>query len=427
MTALEAGAGKCLIKIPEDYPAVENFSLIHDPIHARAVAFRELEDKGSTVIILSLEITSMPVDETKKIRELVSAETGVAEHKIWVCVTHSFSSPHLLSNRSLKTEREQQLRDAYRVALQEAACEAAGKAVKQLRPATLGVQKGYCDIVANRDIELEAGWWIGTNGDGPSNPEVTVIRLDDAEGRPIALLSHFAMQSSVMDQSLLSDGGKPITSDIAGYACQVAEDTFGEDMVALFLIGAAGDQAPVEKTVNDTFVNGEKVRTDLHEQGFEICSRLGGILGEKICETARRAVPVIGPVSIEKRSVDVTVPAKQYERNLHSLKPTRSYVYESDGTSDMEIEAICLGDIALLGVKPEMNCVTANAIMESSDYDITLVCTLVNGALKYMADQESYDLFRYEALNSPFGRGAAEIVRDKSIELLKTEKHKQEE
>ncbi len=424
MTTLEAGAGKCLIKIPEEYPAVENFSLIHDPIHARAVALRDLEDKDSTVIILSLEITSMPVEETDKIRELVSAETGVAENKIWVCVTHSFSSPHLLHDHSLKTEKQQQLRDDYRAALQKAACEAAGKAVKQLRPATMGVQKGICDIVANRDVELEDGWWVGANGNGPTNKQVTVIRLDDGEGRPIALLNHFAMQSSVMDQSLLSDGGKPITSDIAGFACQYAEDTFGEDMVALFLIGAAGDQGPVEKAVNDTFVNGEKVRTDLHEQGFEICSRLGGILGETICKTARNTVAVSGPVSIEKRSVNVTVPAKQYERSLHNLKPTKSYVYESDGSSEMEIEAICLGDIALLGVKPEMNCVTANAIMEGSDYNTTLVCTLVNGALKYMADEESYDLFRYEALNSPFGRGAAEIVRDKSIELLKTEKHK---
>ncbi len=419
MAGLKAGAGKRLIEIPQDYLAVENFGLVHDPIHARAVAIRGEDDGGcGTVILVSLEITSMPEEETAAIRSLISEKTGVKAKNIWVCVTHSFSSPHLLPEHLFHSERELALRGEYRAALQNAACGAAEEAVEQLRPAVFGVGTGECGIVANRDIELPDGWWIGTNGNGPTNRTVTVLRLNDLQGNPIALISHFAIQSSVMDQSEMSDGRKPVTSDIAGNACRKVEEGSGDSLVALFLIGAAADQAPVEKAVNETFKDGEKIRTDLQEQGFAICERLSEELKDRICEIAHEAVCDQDSMAVGTRQAKVTVPAKHMNRDLHSLRPTRNAVYEADGESETEIEAIRLGDLALVGVKPELTCRTAASIMEQSGFDTTLVCTLVNGASKYMADESAYDRSCYEAQNSPFGRGAAELLCAKTAELL---------
>ena len=39
--------------------------------------------------------------------------------------------------------------------------------------------------------------------------------------------------------------------------------------------------------------------------------------------------------------------------------------------------------------------------------------------MKYMAEKASYDRFTYEAMNSPFGKGAAEILIEESLKLLK--------
>lgn len=452
-----------MIEIPREYLAVENFGLIHDPIHARAVAIRGEE----TIILVSLEITSMPGEETAAIRSLIAEKTGVKETNIWVCVTHSFSSPHLLPDHMMKSEKEIGLKKQYREALQNAAVGAAADAVEQLRPARLGVGTGECGIVANRDIELADGWWIGTNGDGPTNRTVTVLRLNDLDGNPIALISHFAIQSSVMDQSELTDGKKPVTSDIAGNACRKAEwileqkygnaektvqteaqgietnadstkKANGNTPVVMFLIGAAADQAPVEKAVNETFENGEKIRTDLHEAGFAVCDRLSDRLKDSIVEIAQAIACDKGAdsvtdrdgdrdteqdtdqdtVSIRTISAKLTVPAKHMNRDLHSLRPTRNAIYEPDGESESEIEGIRIGNIALLGVKPELTCRTAADIMEQSAFDTTLICTLVNGASKYMADTGAYDRSCYEAQNSPFGRGAAEMLAERAAEML---------
>ncbi|MCD7716438.1 MAG: hypothetical protein LUI39_08305 [Lachnospiraceae bacterium] len=489
---LQAGAGRREIEIPREYLAVENFGLIHDPIHARAVAIRSEE----TILLVSLEITSMPGEETAAIRSLIEEKTGVKETNIWVCVTHSFSSPHLLPDHMMKSEKEIGLKKQYREALQNAAVGAAADAVERLRPARLGIGTGECGIVANRDIELADGWWIGTNGDGPTNRTVTVLRLDDLEGQPIALISHFAIQSSVMDQSELTDGKKPVTSDIAGNACRKAEialvqygnaETEKEDRlearyivanedrletrriaananstkranmntpVVMFLIGAAADQAPIEKAVNETFEHGETIRTDLHEAGFAVCDRLSDRLKDSILEIAQAIVcdrdaeqgaeldtdqnaeqdsnratdqdadrdsdraTDQDTVSIRTISAALTVPAKHMNRDLHSLRPTRNAVYEPDGESETEIEGIRIGNIALLGVKPELTCRTAADIMEQSTFGTTLICTLVNGASKYMADTGAYDRSCYEAQNSPFGRGAAEMLAERAAEML---------
>ncbi len=491
---LQAGAGRRVIEIPQDYLAVENFGLIHDPIHARAVAIRSgcsesnrssnaAEQKSGsaafmncdgnmpvsgeeTIILVSLEITSMPGEETAAIRSLIAEKTGVKETNIWVCVTHSFSSPHLLPDHMMKSEKEIGLKKQYREALQNAAVGAATDAVEQLRPARLGVGTGECGIVANRDIELADGWWIGTNGDGPTNRTVTVLCLNDLDGNPIALISHFAIQSSVMDQSELTDGKKPVTSDIAGNACRKAEIALEQECenlknpenqedaagntrkagtnspVVMFLIGAAADQAPIEKAVNEIFEHGETIRTDLHEAGFAICDRLSDRLKDSIVEIAQAIACDKGAdkgadsvtdrdcdrdteqdtdqdtVSIRTISAKLTVPAKHMNRDLHSLRPTRNAIYEPDGESESEIEGIRIGNIALLGVKPELTCCTAADIMEQSAFDTTLICTLVNGASKYMADIGAYDRSCYEAQNSPFGRGAAEMLAERAAEML---------
>lgn len=415
MTELRVGAGKQTIEIPQAYLAVENFRTVHDPIHARAIVIEQEE----TVAIVSLEITSIPESEVAAIRQLISEKTKIKEKNIWVCVTHSFSSPHLLPDFILKTEENIRLKAVYRQALQDAVCQAVMTAMEGLQPATMGIRTGFCDIVANRDIELEDGWWVGTNGGGLTDQTVSVIRFNDQNGSPIALLTHFSMQSSVLDQSELTEGGKPVSSDVAGNACTKVEKQYDNKTVVLFLIGAAGDQAPVEKAVTEIFQGGTRIRTDVHEQGFEICDRLAEKLSGSICKIAEEIVCSEKTEPMEICSVKVRVPAKRMDKDLHSLTPTRSFEYVPDGESETSIEGLRLGEVAFVGVKPELNCFTAISILAMSDFKMTLICTMVNGASKYMANKAAYDNFCYEAMNSPFGRGAAEIVSAKCIELLR--------
>ena len=57
-------------------------------------------------------------------------------------------------------------------------------------------------------------------------------------------------------------------------------------------------------------------------------------------------------------------------------------------------------------------------IQAASPYPVTLTATLINGGAKYMADQSAYDRFMYEAVNSPFAPGAAEMLVREAAALL---------
>lgn len=112
----------------------------------------------------------------------------------------------------------------------------------------MGIGDGYSLINCNRDVQLEDGWWVGTGGPGLCDHKVSVVRINKEDGKPMAAVFHYGLQSSVLDGSALSAGGKAVSPDVAGIACDYVEKNTGDDgFVALYLIGAAGDQAPVEK------------------------------------------------------------------------------------------------------------------------------------------------------------------------------------
>lgn len=412
---MKAGAGKSEILLTDEYLEIENFTVIHRALNVRAVVMESKE----IFVCISLEVTSLPEGDIRMIRQNVAERFSVEESHIWVCVTHTFSAPHLLPDEILKEEEKIRLKGVYRNALQGAAIEAATKAFATVQPVRIGLGTGLCDVNRNRDVELQDGWWVGEGGLGLTDHTVSVLQVERMDGSPLAVLFHYGVQSSVLDGSELNAGGRAITPDLAGIACEYIEKNYQTSgAVGLFLIGAAGDQCPVEKTVCDLFVQGERVHRDRREEGFGICERLGEILGKTVCDIAEKITCHEMGGEIKFRKVRFCVPGKEMERELKKLRPVREFVYLPAEERETEVEVVCVGDIALLGVKPELNCRTGVAISTCSPFADTWVCTMVNGGAKYMADKKSYDRFTYEAMNSPFGKGAAEMLAEQALSLL---------
>ena len=412
---MKAGAGKSEIVLAEEYLEIEDFAVIHRTLNARAVVIQS----GQTVVLLSLEITSMPDEETYAIRKKIAENYPVEEDHVWVCVTHTFSAPHLLPDFVLKDSDKIAEKAKYREELIRASLEAVGKGFAGLQKAFVGIGEGYSLVNCNRDVQLEDGWWVGTCGPGICDHKVSVVRINKEDGTPMAALFHYGLQSSVLDGSALSAGGKAVSPDVAGIACDYAEKNTGDDdFVALYLIGAAGDQAPVEKAVTETFVRGEKIKTDRREEGFGICEKLGNSLGETVCQINGQITCEEMAQELEVGKIEFSVPGKEMERELKKLHPMKIPEYIPAQDKVTTVETICLGDLALVGVKPELNCKSGIALGTFSPYRYTWVCTMVNGGAKYMAERDAYDNSKYEAMNSPFGKGAAEILLRKALGLL---------
>jgi len=415
---LRTGAGKAIIKIPDEFFPYENFTGIHDDIHIRIVIL----ESDKRVALVSLELTSLPGPEVELIKNLINSISGILQDNIWICVTHSFSSPHFLPPFMLKDEVAKQKVVIFRKAIHKAVHKATDCALQQMRDAQIGINIGECDVNVNRDVLTSKGWWIGSNPSGISDKTLTVIRIDEKgdslSGDPIAILFHYNVQSSIMDGSVMKDGAKEITSDLVGKASNYIEKVYDGRVVAMFLIGTAGDQAPIKKAKNlSVNVDGEIQEEDLQEAGYDFITELGEVLGKEAINIAHE-IKCMNETQILTEKKEFSCPGQRMPVDIHSLQPTLTYEYLKDVDKKISIHAIRIGEIVLLGTQPELNVATAIEIKKSYLCSRLLVMTMVNGGAKYMADTESYDKVTYESMNSPFRKGSAEILLENVLELL---------
>ena len=405
---MKAGAAGSPLRFPEKFFPVEGFSKQIDELHARVLVL----EKDARYAMLVLEMTSLPPDEIDALNAILKEETG-AQH-CFSLVTHTFSAPHFMPDHMLKTEEERQKKQQLRSAVYGAVREAAREAAAQLQPVKMAIGAGECMVNSPRDVETPGGWWIGNNGPGPVDHTMTAVCLKAESGRDAAVLIHYPVQSSVLDGSRLSAGGKAVSGDLAGIMAERVEKELG--CPVFFLIGAAGDQAPREKAVGFTIgPDGAVLPTDRADEAIPVCRELA----VEMAEAALKALADAKDVSCEKliwRQAEVTVPAKKIERDLHKLRPTRTPPYEPDGETLQTVDLFQIGEWKLIGVKPELNCVTALQICKG-DENVKVV-TLWNGGAKYMADAASCERITYESQNSSFMKGAAELLAETARKLI---------
>ncbi len=122
------------------------------------------------------------------------------------------------------------------------------KAVEKMVAVRIGTGTGYEDrIMMNRRLQLKTGkeWTIRhanpcppddeVVGVGPIDPEIGILKIDKADGTPLAVLYNF----TIHPYTGIAGGG--VTAELPGFASKVIQDNLGSEATAFFLQGAAGD------------------------------------------------------------------------------------------------------------------------------------------------------------------------------------------
>lgn len=406
-----AGAGRADIDIPASLYPIDGFVGQHDPLAARVI----LLDDGTTRLgIVVVDQTSLSEDSINHMKTALQQVAQVSPAQAIVSASHGFSAPHVLPHEHTAPEVQAQTTQMQQ-ALVNAVRAAAQSAVKTMSAARVGYGEGVSRVNVNRDVSTPFGWWLGANELGDNDPTLSVLRIDTAQGAPLAVMMNYAVQSSVMEGSTLKAGGKLITADLAGVATRYVEQDAaqrGSQPVAAFLVGAAGDQTP-RLQANRHVVNsdGSVTRVDKHEEGFTLLDRLGTELGSTAAQVSDRIKAVDAPtLAIERKSVMVT--SQTHSPQNAPKGPVTAYTYTLGQPVALPVVLIRIGDIALVGVQPELAAQIGKRIKAESPFAHTLVLTMVDGAAKYLPDDASYDRFTYEARSSGFAQGSAETLAD---------------
>lgn len=418
MSKLYAGAGKAEICLPKTFaPNREGFTKLLDPLQVRVILFRA----DVTAAIVSLELTSLM--DSDALKERVGAITG-AEH-VWITVSHTFSAPHIMVSQGVPQKgpggpppmsAEEQAESARQTeALLAAVDEAVRQAVAAIGEAVMYGACGASRVNTGRDVETYEGWWLGEGSTAYADHALPAVYLETPDGAPIAALYNFPVQSSVLDHAVMEDGGFVVSGDLAGRASAYVETKYP---VALFLCGAAGDQAPRQKaSTNLLQADGSLLPVERKETGISIKNALGDELGAAVLDARKEAALLSSDVHIAAMNRIFSVPAKVMpDRREVTVRKLPNY--QENGTIQSNVEVLRIGGLALVGVKPELSASIGAAIRKESPFVLTMVATMVNGGAKYMADQEGFEHITYAAQNSPFGRGAAEVLREQALSAL---------
>lgn len=418
---IKAGFGAGEIIFPAELFPVEGFTGVHDSPYARLMV---LESEGVKIAIAALEMVNVPPRGIELCQSVIEEKTGTPRDRIWIHVTHAITTMHEPGpmgppeHRPPMTERDKYQQKLFFDAIETAITEAAKQAAETFGAARIGWGTGLCEVNVNRDIETPFGWWTRLNPEGPSNKTMTVLRVEDLDGKLKGLWVSYGLKPCAIDMSGMKEQNRQVSADVSGAACVAAEEKLG--VPVLFCCSAAGDQVPREQSFLDVVDSEGRLDHDDRgvEAGIEIVGHLGAEMAQAILGIAEDIECKVGEALIQHQAVSFQWPGKDGRPRRPRGPAPRPESYPIEGEHTVEVEIITLGDAAFVAEKPEVNCQTELELWAASPYVHTCMICMVNGGFKYMPDRLAYERYTFEAQNSALQPGAAEKFVEVVAEAL---------
>jgi len=384
----EAGAARADITPPpglpmwgygarRDIPASDTL----DPLLACAVVIRAGDER---IAIVGLDLGRSPARETmKSIREDVAREHGI-RHIILVG-SHTHHGP------CIEIESAPPTAEYVRV-LRGKLVGVIGEAARALRPARIGVAGEDLTLNRNRHSKIQPK---------PVDRRLTAVRLEDLEGKTIAVLVNFAAHPTTRDATMLR-----WSSDYCGPLRARVEEELGG--VCVFLQGASGDLSPSR----------DGLSTD--EYGRKV-----GEEAARIAKSASTSVPPQPSLAVREEElrfssrVDLNDTATYLKYCVAFFKDlVDTYVIEyREGIRPALTVAILNGDIGIAAVSGEFFSSHAIRLRERSRLPHLLFLGYANGYHQYFPTIEAAAEGGYGADPevAPAEVGAGERIMDRAL------------
>ena len=203
-----------------------------DPLYARVLVL-EAGEKKLGLVVLDLGRTFGPA-QIERLRATARQASGISY--LLVQATHTHSGPVILD------EYAENAVPAWETAALEKIAKAIDEATNHTVEARLGTGRGIAYIAYNRirvnpDGTVTMFWRNETRvPTAPVDPTVSVLRVDTAEGKPLAILVNYSCHPVVFGADNLQ-----YSADFPGVMTRAVEQAIGGEPLCFFLQGAPGD------------------------------------------------------------------------------------------------------------------------------------------------------------------------------------------
>lgn len=189
---------------------------VHDDLYARSLVIEGAD--GTPAVLMTLGIINFSFGNEEKIRAKIHAETGIPEDNILISCTHTHSGPDVGGAG-----------ESYVKLVIDKAAKSAVDAWNQRVHGRVGVGSANVLELGRNDRRLEYG---GLHPD----PEVGIIKVEDARGKLLGVAFNFGCHPSTLSLHNLE-----FTEDWPHYAIQNIKKALGKDVWAAFYQSAQGD------------------------------------------------------------------------------------------------------------------------------------------------------------------------------------------
>ena len=440
MSPLMAGCSKIKITPPLETPLGGNVrdkgsQGVHDDIYVKALVLSTGKKEIALVSCALVAVTKVMVES---IRQTAEKRCDIPEENILVCAFHTHSGP--ATGAIFK-----QINKSYLNSLPEIIASLICQAKQNLKKARMKFASGEEETLPhNRRMKMRDGTirmnWENLPLDeidkpaGPVDPELGVIVIEELDGRMIAVLINYTCHPAILagDNFLISE-------DYPGYTMRLVEKE--TNALCFFTNGATGN------------INHINIFNPHQKRGFYEAERLGTILGKKVLSiiSAAKITPVeelkivreeiklplrkiprfeiekarklVEGKKIKKISLVDGLSEEVYAEQILALSKT------SKKSLSSEIQAISLGDIALVSIPGELFVEYGLEIKRKSPFPHTFIIGYANDYVGYIPTLKAFQEGGYEVRTgaaSKLDPGAGEMINGKTLEILNKLKEKRE-
>ncbi len=425
--------------------------IIRDHLFIRAIV---VDNGGSCAVIVGMDVNSPLGNMVRDAIARTAKTTGCPAENYLITGTRSHSSSTMGTSGGLPTEA--QVTDGIVKAIETAR--------SRQEPARVGFGTTTLPLNVNRDLFEDGKWYQGPNPSGPGDKTLAVLSFIGNDNLPIAVVMNYAMHT--INFYL----GGVLSADYPGAASRWVERRFGERTVALYVMGATGDQnqrfhdlsyklagfrthnqvAQKEGIIGPSVWKTESMAQNAnadsqaglakplkpeemagYKAAYELTSELVAGIGVMIGESAIEVMKAHSPgyaasASILGAQQSFTCPGRQRVTEP-GVTPARENVpatYRDAAPVEVKVGLLRIGDINLVYVNGDLYSQIALRIKAESPATKTMVVSIANTAgpqnTLYMPSNEAYTHLTFQMLGNRFQPGCAEDrIVGTSLELMR--------
>lgn len=251
-------------------------------------------------------------------------------------------------------------------------------------------------------IDLQ-GWNRNRRKANISDPDFTITRIDNLEGKPVAALVFWSAHPTFLSaRDMLFSGDWP------GQLQRTLESLIGPGATVMYVNGAQGDQSPTPRYYSgeSNWEKAEDYGRDIAIQGYQLWQKITPV--ESASLTWSRLVFTLPKRSVHKDflkagGLEYGFVDKALDPVLMSLYPTESQTL-SVRLGDLQIVGVPGEMIAQLGIQVKKN------VQETTGAKYVVIGGLADEWISYILTSEEYNKGGYEATISFYGETLGETI-----------------